>query len=174
MKYIALILAFSFMNIFSQTTTIFLTRHAEKQADLGDPSLMPEGLRRAEALSQLSENYDFTGVYSSGFQRTIQTAAPLAQKLALDINTNIGAMDYQTYLEDVLENHKGGSVLIVGHNNTIPELINFIMDKRIIGTIPHEDYSNLFKIRLKDDEEKSFVHYRYEAEIDGGLELKRL
>ena len=126
-------------------TRIILTRHAEKQKGK-DPSLTEAGLKRAKALSQLAECFEISGIYSSDFKRTKQTVGPLAKKLELEINSSISPVNYQEMKESILENHKGNTVVVAGHSNTVPDFINFLLDGNVLDQIDESDFSNLFVV----------------------------
>ena len=59
-------------------TVFYLVRHAEKLAGGGDPSLAPEGVRRARELQSVLQNAPIAAVYAKRFKRTQETAATLA------------------------------------------------------------------------------------------------
>ena len=75
-------------NITLAERSIYLVRHAEKQADgTANPSLTKQGLQRANNLAQQLKDKNIVAVYSTSYNRTQQTAAPLAKLLGLDVQT---------------------------------------------------------------------------------------
>ena len=98
----------------------FLVRHAEKVLQGDDPVLSPEGKLRAEALSSLLADSGIERVHSTDFNRTRHTAAPLAQRLAMPVELYDPAHPGDL-LEDLQKT--GGRQLIVGHSNTVPDLV---------------------------------------------------
>jgi broad specificity phosphatase PhoE len=101
------------------TTTVFLVRHAEKEAEGADPSLNEAGRKRANALADMLADAAITAIFSSEFQRTRQTAAPLAERLGIKV-TVIPGKDIDALVARVRELRPGARALIVGHSNTIP------------------------------------------------------
>jgi 2,3-bisphosphoglycerate-dependent phosphoglycerate mutase len=71
-------------------TTIYLVRHAESEpsADVPEPAwpLSARGLAQATALVPAMRGLDISAIYSSPFPRALQTVAPLAAALAVDVS----------------------------------------------------------------------------------------
>ena len=71
-------------------TTIYLVRHAESapSADVPEPAwpLSARGLDQATALVPAMRGLDLRAIYSSPFPRALQTVAPLAAALAVDVS----------------------------------------------------------------------------------------
>ena len=106
--------------------TLYLVRHAEKQADGSrDPALTETGKKRAQQLANWLKHKDIKDVWSSDYQRSRDTAKPLLTKLMLEL----GIYDprNQAVLVEILQD-KQHSALIVGHSNTIPELARLLCD----------------------------------------------
>ncbi len=105
--------------------TIFLLRHAEKAEPSpnglpNDPDLSPAGKARATRLVDVLKDVRLAGIYATEFQRTQKTALPLARKNMVGIAT-IPAKDTVTLVAKLKE--ETDNVLVVGHSNTIPEII---------------------------------------------------
>jgi phosphohistidine phosphatase SixA len=103
---------------------IVLVRHAEKAADHPtDPSLTREGHARAAELARLLGRSDVTAVLSSDYRRTRDTAAPLADRLGIEVELyDAGALD--ALATELLG--RTGSIVVVGHSNTTPELVTLL------------------------------------------------
>ncbi|WP_300377916.1 histidine phosphatase family protein [Henriciella sp.] len=99
--------------------TVYLVRHAEKAAGGDDPALSEAGIERARLLADRLDEAGIETIWSSDYQRTRQTAAPLARNLAIDIET-YDPSDLES-LAGTLE-ERGETALVVGHSNTTPEL----------------------------------------------------
>jgi len=101
-------------------TTIYLTRHAEKAATGTDPVLTAEGQARATNIGAALKDAKIKHIYSTAYQRTQQTAQPLASYLALPVNTYDGTQlaAFAQQLRALPDN-----ALVVGHSDTTPELI---------------------------------------------------
>ncbi|GLR11913.1 phosphoglycerate mutase [Chitinimonas prasina] len=103
--------------------TLYLMRHAEKSAQGGsDPALSAQGEARAQALVEKFSQQAIAAVFSTDYQRTRATATPLAKARQLDVilyNPDQPAQLLQRLAQDYCGKH----VVIVGHSNTVPELI---------------------------------------------------
>ena len=62
-------------------SVIFLARHAEKTDESHDPQLSGTGRQRAAELAQLLRDAGIEHIHSTDFNRTKDTAAPLADLL---------------------------------------------------------------------------------------------
>lgn len=121
---------------------IFLVRHAEKDSDgTKDPNLKEEGTDRAKRLANHLRAAGITKIYSTDYKRTRQTAEPLAKLLGIEIEI------YETDLINItslLNNHENGNVLVVGHSNTTPKLMNNLLGEQRFESLDEKDYDNLF------------------------------
>src|SRR5437868_6748255 len=103
----------------AQSTT-FIVRHAERADSSNDSDLSEVGRARAEALAKMLKDKNIAAIYTTEFKRTQQTAAPLAKALGITV-TPLPAKD-NAALVAKLRTLKGNA-LVVGHGNTIPDLI---------------------------------------------------
>lgn len=101
---------------------VFAVRHAEK-ADGPDPGLTERGRARARALADLLADAGITHVFSSDYRRTRETAEPLAARLGLPVLT-YDARKLPALVERL--NALTGRVLVVGHSNTTPALVDLL------------------------------------------------
>jgi 2,3-bisphosphoglycerate-dependent phosphoglycerate mutase len=124
--------------------TVFILRHAEKADDSQDAELSEAGRARAEALANMLKDSKISVIYATEFKRTQQTAAPLSKALGLTI-TSLPAAN-QAALVVQLRTSTGNS-LVVGHGNTIPEIIKALGISEPVS-ISETDYDNLFVIVL--------------------------
>ncbi len=107
-------------------TTIILVRHAEKAGEPTDrdPELNEAGRQRAAELARVLGDANITAIYSTPFIRTEKTAAPLAEKLGLDVTiTPLTRTLVQDLAATLKSQHAGETVLVVGHSNTVPQTI---------------------------------------------------
>jgi broad specificity phosphatase PhoE len=127
--FIALLLSFLLLvSTAAAQSTIFLVRHAEK-AGGDDPDLTEAGRARAESLATVLKDAGITAIYTSEVKRTQQTAAPLAK--ALRVEPTIVAIKDRAALVAKLQG-SSGNALVVGHSNTIPEIIRRSASPRLI------------------------------------------
>jgi phosphohistidine phosphatase SixA len=126
-------------------TTIFLVRHAER-SDSGaggmasDPALSAAGRARAAALAAMLRDTKLTAVFATEFKRTQQTATPTAEAQHLTVSTV--PADKTAALVEKLK-AASGSVLVVGHSNTVPEVIAALGVTTPV-TITDSEFDNLF------------------------------
>jgi broad specificity phosphatase PhoE len=131
----------------SAFTTFILVRHAEKIDDgSSDPGLTEEGHLWAKNVAQMLNHIDFEAIYSTNYNRTRQTAMPLAFQQALEI------LPYKpldnTVIDDMISRHQGGNVFIVGHSNTVPSLVNYLVDGSDYPDLEHDEYDKIFIVTI--------------------------
>ena len=120
----------------------WVMRHLHTPAGERDPDLTAEGQRQAALLPAAIGQERPAAIYVSSFKRTQQTAAPLAARLGL---TPIVYDPADT--PGLVARALAGPTpfLIVGHSNTVPDII-----ERLGGTRPaplvHEDFGDLWRI----------------------------
>jgi broad specificity phosphatase PhoE len=134
------------------TTTIIFVRHAEKELNSGDdPGLSDAGRRRVAELTRQLVDADVVAgidaIYATPFRRSQETARPLADALGLQINS-YDAADRESVLETVLRNHKGKIILVVGHSDTLPELIANLGASKKVPPIDELEYDNIYIISI--------------------------
>ena len=134
------------------TTTVIFVRHAEKALQpADDPGLSEAGQRRVAELTRQLVDADVVAgidaVFSTPFRRTQETAQPIADALDLPINT-YDAADTQAVLDTILKDHKGKIVLVIGHSNTVPELIANLGASKKVPPIAESEYDNIYLISI--------------------------
>jgi broad specificity phosphatase PhoE len=121
-------------------SVFFLVRHAEKADQSEDPPLTEEGHARARALADLLRDAGITEIFSSDFERTRDTAAPLAGDLGLAV-TPYDPTRLPELARTLLSSP--GRVLVVGHSNTTPELAG-LLGGEPGAPIPETEYDRLY------------------------------
>lgn len=125
--------------------TLYLVRHAEKQADGSrDPALTEAGNQRAEQLANWLLDKGIMDIWSSDYKRTRDTAEPLLAKLGLGLNS-YDPRDLATLADELLRNQY--TALVVGHSNTTPELASLICHCSI-AAMDESDYDQLIEISV--------------------------
>lgn len=107
-----------------EPTIVYLVRHAEK-ASGQDPGLNQEGKRRARALARLLSDVQLDAIYSTDYRRTRETAKPVQDGRSLRVEY-YDPTELREFADRLREKHRSGSVLVVGHSNTTPQLIEFL------------------------------------------------
>ncbi len=132
-------------------TTVWIVRHAEKDVKNpsdADPALSLDGQDRAKDLATLLLPKRVLAVYSTSFKRARQTAEPTAYGHGVTVQTYDPA-DPAALAASVLRQHKGGSVVIVGHSNTVLELVEAFGIKRPIPALSEDDYDYVFTVTVQ-------------------------
>jgi broad specificity phosphatase PhoE len=142
-----------------KVTTVYLVRHAEKAATpAADPPLLEAGNVRAQELARTLGKAGIKAIYTSQYQRTKLTAEPLARQLGIastEIPVKMSATNpreispqYLTEMVERVSSSAGGSVLIVGHNNTVPAIIKALGGDIIVPTIDETVFDDLFVVTV--------------------------
>jgi broad specificity phosphatase PhoE len=145
--------------------TIFVVRHAER-ADAGgggmntpanDPPLSAAGNERAARLAAMLRSADIRSIFTTEFVRTRQTAAPTAQALQLEA-VAVPADDPAAVTAKARAAR--GNVLIVGHSNTVPDVLRRLGVRGEI-TIGDLEFDNLFVVVRPASGAPTLVRLRY-------------
>jgi len=132
-------------------TTYVLVRHTERaDNDPRDPDLSEAGLERADRLAHMLSSIPISAVYSTDYARTRQTAAPLASLAKLEIETYDPRSPAES-LASIAREHAGEGVLIVGHSNTIPDLVRRLGGEAPMPEFEHDEYDNVFIVTVLAD-----------------------
>lgn len=141
-------------------SSIFLVRHAEKAVAAGaetkDPELSDLGLVRAESLRRLLQDAGIGAVFATEFKRTQQTAASVATAAGIPLTT-VAAQETPALISKLKATR--GNVLVVGHSNTLPEIIKALGGTAEI-TIEESAYDNLFLVIMSSPPQLIHLHYR--------------
>jgi len=133
----------------SSATTFYFIRHAETiESKARDKPLSESGKARAVIWTKVLKDVDFDAIYSTNYKRTLATAQPLAEKSKLDI---VHYHATQVNLDSLVTIHKGQHVLMVGHSNTTPFLVNKLLGEERYNQIDHEDHDNLYVVKITND-----------------------
>ena len=115
----------------AQPSLVVLVRHGEKQpAPADDPSLSEAGVARARALDAALANAVPTTLVVSTRKRTVETAAVVQQRTG--VAPTVVALDAQ-HVKNVAATvmQASGVVLVVGHSNTIPAIVNALAGTKL-------------------------------------------
>ena len=157
MKALGLFLSiFIAVTIASAQPVVVIVRHAEKAASGGkDPDLSAAGRERAEALARILKDSGITAIFTSEFKRTQETAAPTATSAHVT-PTVVAAKDTAGLVAKL--HQLNGNALLVGHGDTIPNIIKALGINSSIN-IPDADYSELLIVTLGDKPHLFRLHY---------------
>ena len=134
--------------IAGETTTVIVLRHAEKAAEpAGDPELSPVGIARAQRLAGLLGSTPIAAVYASDTRRAQQTAAALAARQGLAVTVRDGK-DVRGLLEEIGSRQVGRTVVVVGHSNTVPQIVAALTRDRHRVALGEGDFDRLFIVTV--------------------------
>ena len=137
---------------------IFVVRHAEKVTTGGDnPDLSVAGQKRADALARILKDSQITAVFVTEFKRTQETAAPTARAAHLSPIV-LPANDVPALVAKLRV--LNGNALVVGHGNTIPDLMKALGITTPIS-IPDDDYTEIFVVWPGDIPQLLRLHYPF-------------
>jgi broad specificity phosphatase PhoE len=164
MKKFSLFLLLSAILVASCSRNIYIVRHAEKAMmsdslpamSATDPPLSEPGRVRALVLRDELKNQHIKHIYSTNTIRTFTTAEPLSKVIGIPI------VVYKN--EDSLVNlilMEKGNALIVGHSNTVDDIVNKLVgEKKIAADLKDPEYDNLFIVKIKG-KKKTFIQKKY-------------
>jgi phosphohistidine phosphatase SixA len=143
---------------------VFVVRHAER-ADAAsggntmmasDPDLSKAGQARAASLAEMLRDSGIEAIFATEYKRAQQTGAPLAKRLGVAVQT-VPAKDTAGLIARLKA--VKGSALVIGHSNTVPEIIKGL-GVSVPVTIGEADYDNLFVV-TRDGRPPSLLHLHY-------------
>ena len=143
-----------------KATTFIMVRHAETTGSGSNPNLSVDGQSRANRLSQMLEKVNLNAIYSTNYNRTKQTAQPAATAKGITITT------YDPFVpgalvDQALLSFPKGAVLVVGHSNTIPDMLNEMVGSNMFPDISENEYDNLFVVHVSALGEATVTHLKY-------------
>ncbi len=151
-----LLLTFATGDVFAQNRrlTIILLRHAEK--DLTDknksnPELSAAGKERSEKLVETVRKYKPDLIYSTNYKRTRATVLPLAETIDARYRIPIRVYDFDRLEEfaDELLKSNARTIVVVGHNNTTPELANLLVKAEKYKARGENEYDKIWIVEVR-------------------------
>jgi len=135
-----------------KTTSFYVVRHAEKEATTPsgnmttDVPLSAAGQERALALRDQMQNLGIGTIYATPTNRTTATVRPLSAATGVAIQL-YNATD-PLFVKQLVR-HRGAPVLVVGHSNTVDDIVNTLAGKSLLQDLPDDQYGDLFIVRIK-------------------------
>ncbi len=143
--------------------TVIVVRHAEAEAMQpgGDPVLTADGRARALELARVLGDTSLHAVYSTHYQRNRQTAEPLPRH----------AGDKPTVIDDVPATLRalgaepwGATALVIGHSNTISDLIKGLTGQALSANEP-VIFDRMWIVTVARDGTTSLLRLHYGAPV---------
>ena len=141
-------------------TTFILVRHAETTGVGGNPNLSTLGQSRAIELNNIMSNVPLNAVFSTNYNRTMQTAQPTANGKTLTVQ-NYNPSNLNSFVDNSILNYHEGVILVVGHSNTTPSLLNILVGSTNFLDIPETEYNNLYIVTLFEKGRANVTHLKY-------------
>lgn len=138
---------------------VFVVRHAERADTTADSTLSDAGHTRAMRLAAILRDAGITQILTTNLQRTGQTAAALAKQLELT-PTELPSTDLDALLDKLRAATPRDRVLVVGHSNTVPEILRRLGVAAPV-TIDDMEYDNLFIVIPQPGPAALFLRLRY-------------
>ncbi len=139
-------------------TSLIIVRHAEKKNDTDTTTLTAAGYDRALRLATLLTNTNLAAIYTTPFVRMRQTAEPTAKQ------KNLLIQDYSPHdiseIDRIITANLGKTVLIVGHSNSIPNILNHYTGSSLENLSNYNDIFVLNIINAKLTTNK-YLHFYY-------------
>src|SRR5918911_717058 len=141
-------------------TTVIIIRHGERDdsnpAD-PDPHLNKAGKARAQTLIHVLGKSGTMAIYTSHFIRTKETAQPLAMHLNL---SPIQMDEASNIRDDILSKQVGKTVLVIGHTDSIPDLIEQLGGESHFK-VEDKDFDALFVVTVFNSNRVNVTELRY-------------
>jgi broad specificity phosphatase PhoE len=149
----------------AQSTVVVLVRHAETTAGpAGDPVLSGVGEQRAHALALALAGADVAAVFTTQYARTGGTAEPTAtaagaERHVVQARREARADHIREIAERIRRDYAGRTVLVVGHSNTLPQIIE-ALGGPVVAPIADTEHDRLYVVTL-DERGVRLVASRY-------------
>ena len=144
--------------------TYYVVRHAEKAIAAGagammanDPPLTVAGRQRAEALKDSLKNQHIRYIFSTNTMRTKATAEPLRAYLELE-TVIYSAKPDSAFIVQLKKLKK--NTLVVGHSNTVDDIVNGLCPGQSLKDLADSEYDNLFVVIYKKKLFKIVIDYK--------------
>ncbi len=141
-------------------TTFILVRHAETSGTSSNPSLSLAGQVRAAELARILENVPLQAVYATNYARTMQTGQSSATAKGLTVQL-YDPLEPSPFADALVATHHGKAILVVGHSNTIPALLNVLTGGNNFSNLPETEYDNLYVATVFKKGVAQVVHLKY-------------
>ncbi len=148
----------------AQKTIYYLVRHAEKDTSVAgatmmqaNPPLSEKGIQRSTRLASLLEKENIDYIFSTKYLRTQSTAQPLATLIGKEIQ--FYEITKGTAFSDSIQQMPflGKTLLIIGHSNTIPPLVNALIKTNKYQNLSDNEYGFIYKVIMESGQIKDTV-----------------
>jgi 2,3-bisphosphoglycerate-dependent phosphoglycerate mutase len=148
-------------------TTLIMVRHAEEDRSKEEIPLTDAGRRRAVELARVLRQVKIDAVFSTRTIRAGDTAKPTAEEKGLEVQV----YDYKDYttlpliVDGFLEKNKGKTVLVAGHSDDVPLMVNITRKEfapgKAIPPMGKGVYDNLYVLVIPDKGVPKLLELKY-------------
>ena len=136
----------------ANSTVVIVIRHAEKESvSAPDPPLSPAGEARAELLARMFGQTKGAGrldaIYITSALRNRMTAAPLAARLGI-VPIVAPGDDPKALARRIVRENRGQRVMVIGHTNTVPEIVAALSGRNDIPQIDEKEFGTLYIVAV--------------------------
>ena len=165
MAFVLMALAIAWFFDSRATTAVFIVRHAEKASmPADDPGLTDLGRERAEELARVmamsNVNNGPDHIFVSEFRRSLETVEPLIRNTGLPVSEYL-ARDSAALVDELLDNYRGQTVLVVAHSNTVAEIIELLGGKVPTQEMTEQDYDDLYVVGIPRFGRRQTLRFKY-------------
>ncbi len=156
------VLVFAYFATFNRpVTTVILIRHAEKVIDPNNPDvdLSQAGEQRAQELLRMFADSGVNAIYATQYKRTQETVKPLSDRLGLPV-TVVNSSGTSELVRQIHGDHRGQTILVSGHNNTLPAIIAALGGPQL-PVIPESEFDNLYLLTVYRTGKAKLVKIKY-------------
>jgi len=127
-------------------TEIFFLRHADKTSDEEEnPHLSELGIYRSKQWQQFFQHINFDEVYTTNYYRNTETASLVLgnskKKISLYSPLSFNILKH-------LNKIRGKKILIIGHSNTIPDMLNRLVGYNQYEPMSHKNYDYIYQVYI--------------------------
>jgi broad specificity phosphatase PhoE len=138
---------------------VYVVRHGERADQSTNSPLSGAGAARARKLAGMLKDAGITHVFTTTLTRTIDTAAPLAELVHAQVE-QLAPADTPGLTAKLAALGANDRVLVVGHSNTVPELLRALRVATPV-TIAEDEFDNLFVVVPRPNSPPAMLRLKY-------------
>jgi phosphohistidine phosphatase SixA len=100
-------------------------------------------------------------IYVTDTRRTQQTSGGVALRLGLNPVVVDAKTDSRELARRVLKENRGGRALVVGHSNTVPEIVAALAHVEKVPPIGEEEYDTVYVVTVPTIGKVSVLRFKY-------------
>jgi len=125
-------------------TIFYIVRHSETFHDNPNPQLTAEGFARAERLGKIIDNARIDRVCTVNSNRAVATSDAVQYWAGGPPTETFPAEAQADWLTETLASSAGKNLFYIGHDHTIPQLLNQLVGKNTYNDLPAEEFSRFY------------------------------